>query len=187
MEDKLVVAVLAGTSREGRKSINAARYVADFASKLPNVEALFADPAEFNFPYDGDNEDTRDARYTELTARADAFYIVTPEYNHSIPGSLKRMLDSEFENYYHKPVAFGGVSNGNWGGTRVCEALLPVAHTMGMPVIKTELYFPRVQDLFDEQGQLKPEHVERYEANLHKAFDELLLFARLFKSARQTA
>ncbi len=185
VDDKLVVAVLAGTSREGRLSINAARYVADFARQLPNVEVLFADPAEFNFPHDGDNDDTRDPRYSELTARADAFYIVTPEYNHSIPGSLKRMLDSEYDNYYHKPVGLSGASSGPWGGVRVCEALLHVVHTMGMPIIKTELYFPHVQDLFDESGALKPEHQERYQANLQKAFDELLLFARLFKSARQ--
>jgi hypothetical protein len=41
-----------------------------------------------------------------------------------------------------------------------------------------------VQDIFDEQGQINEAFRERYERNLGKLFDELLLFARLFKTIR---
>ena len=95
MEDKITVAVLAGTIRAQRESIKAARFVADFARKLEGVEVIFVDPTEFNFPGDGNDPEGKDPRYTEIVKRADAFFIVTPEYNHSFPGSLKRMLDSE--------------------------------------------------------------------------------------------
>lgn len=184
MEGTLTIAVLAGTTREGRQSIKAANYVADFARTLPDVEVIFIDPKDFPMQNDGDNSETRNSQYADITARADAFYIVTPEYNHSIPGSLKRLLDSEYDNYYHKPVGLAGVSDGSWGGVRVCEALLPVMHTMGMPVIRSELYFPHVDKMFDEQGNILDEHRERYQQNLHKVFDELLWFARLLKSTR---
>lgn len=185
MDQPIVIAVLAGTVREGRKSINAAKYVAEFGRQIPGVEIVFVDPRELNLPGDGDDKAKRDPHYAEVTERADAFYIVTPEYNHSIPSSLKRMLDSEFDNYFHKPVAFGGVSNGNWGGVRVCEALLSVVHTMGMAVIKTELYFPRIQDIFDENGVMKAEYEERYQQNLKKAYEELIWYARLLKQGRE--
>jgi NAD(P)H-dependent FMN reductase len=184
MTDTITLVVLAGTTREGRRSIKAARYVADFARRLENVEVIFVDPADFVIAGDGDNGDTHNPDYAAITAKADAFYIVTPEYNHSIPGSLKRLLDSEYDNYFHKPVGLAGVSNGSWGGVRVCEALLPVMHTMGMPVIKKELYFPRVQDMFDEQGKLAPGYEERYQKNLRAVFDELLWFAKILKTAR---
>ena len=181
METPLTIAVLLGTARTGRRSIHAARYVAEFGKKLDGVTILFVDPAEFSFPGDGNDDGVRDPRYSHIVAQADAFFIVTPEYNHSMPGSLKRMLDSEYEAYFHKPVALAGVSNGPWGGVRVCGALLPVCHRLGLVNILPELYFPKVQELFDEQGQLREEHRSRYEENTGRAYNELIWFARTLK------
>src|SRR6266508_4188623 len=158
--DKIVIAVILGTKREGRLSERAAKWVAEQGRKREAVEIIYVDPKDFTLPPDGAPEDGTDPRYSEITAKANAFYVVTPEYNHSIPSSLKRLLDSEFGNYKHKPVATAGVSNGPWGGVRVCEALLHVYHTMWMVPIKPELYFPKVQDLFDEAGNLKAEYTE---------------------------
>lgn len=53
-----------------------------------------------------------------VTARltdADAFIIVTPEYNHSYPASVKALVDWHFTQWTAKPVAFvsyGGVAGG---------------------------------------------------------------------------
>ena len=187
MDEKLVVAVICGTTREGRESIKAAKWVAEQGRQRTDIEIIFVDPVEFHLPPDGAPEDGTDPKYSDITARADAFYVVTPEYNHSIPSSLKRLLDSEFGNYKHKPVATAGVSNGPWGGVRVCEALLPVYHTMWLVPVKPELYFPKIQDMFDDQGQLRPEYVEQQTRNVTKAFDELVWFARLLKAGRGQA
>jgi NAD(P)H-dependent FMN reductase len=184
MADTLTVAVLAGTTREQRRSVKAAQYVADFARTLPDVEVIFVDPKDFNFAGDGNDPEGKDPRYSEIVGRADAFFIVTPEYNHSFPGSLKRMLDSELALYNHKPVAFAGVSDGNWGGVRAVESLLTAVRETGLVALSFDVYFPRVQDIFDEQGQINEAFRERYERNLGKLFDELLLFARLFKTIR---
>ncbi len=181
--ETITIAVIAGTSRGARESIKAARWVAEQFKQHEGVEVVFVDPAEHVIPHDGDNE--HDSVYADITARADAFYVVTPEYNHSFPGSLKRLLDSEFDSYMHKPVGTAGVSSGPWGGVRVCEALLPVYHRVGLVTILPEMYFPKVQDLFDEQGGLKPEHQEMYTKNVAKVLDELLWMARVLKQARQ--
>lgn len=81
-----------------------------------------------NFPhYNGDLElDTlpkvvSDAR--ELVSLCDGVVIVTPEYNHGIPGVLKNALDwlsrPAFNScFLHKPVFFVTQSNGNLGGVR---------------------------------------------------------------------
>jgi len=184
MDDTITIAVLAGTTRAQRESIKAAHYVADFAATLPNVEVIFVDPVEFTFPGDGNDPEGKDPRYSEIVAKADAFFIVTPEYNHSFPGSLKRMLDSELELYNHKPVAFAGASDGNWGGVRAVESLLTAVRETGLVALSWDVYFPHVDKMFDEQGNILEEHRERYERNLGKLFDELLWFARLLKSAR---
>ena len=180
----ITVAVLAGTTRERRQSIKAAHYVAEFGRRQPGVEILFVDPKDFDFPGDGNDPEGKDPRYTAITDRADAFFIVTPEYNHSFPGSLKRMLDSELQTYNHKPVALAGVSNGGWGGVRAVEALVPAIRETGLVVMSWDVYFPRVQDLFDGQGQLLPERTVRYEHSLQQLYDELLWFARILKAAR---
>lgn len=185
MEEKLVIAVLAGTTRVQRESIKAARYVAEFGRQLPNVEIIFVDPVDFSFPGDGNDPEGKDPRYTDITARADAFFIVTPEYNHSFPGSLKRMLDSELENYVHKPVALAGASSRNWGGIRAIEALVGTVRELGLAVTFTDVYFPHVQDIFDEQGHIQKEYEARYQKNLQGAYDELIWMAKALKWGRQ--
>lgn len=184
MEGTITIAVLVGTTRVQRQSIKAAHYIADFASKLPEVDVIFVDPKDFNFPGDGNDPEGKDPRYSEIVAKADAFFIVTPEYNHSFPGSLKRMLDSELALYNHKPVAFAGASDGNWGGVRAVEALLTAVRETGLVALSWDVYFPYVDKMFDEQGNIAEDKRERYEKNLGKLFDELLWFARLLKSAR---
>jgi NAD(P)H-dependent FMN reductase len=184
MDETLTIAVLAGTTRLQRESIKAAQYVAEFGRHIPNVEIIFVDPKDFSFPGDGNDPEGKDPRYTDITVRADAFFIVTPEYNHSFPGSLKRMLDSELKNYAHKPVALAGASNGNWGGVRAVEALVGTVREMGLAATFTSVYFPRVQDIFDEQGHIKTEYEARYHKNLEAAYAELVWMATALKWGR---
>ncbi|HEV2403174.1 MAG TPA: NAD(P)H-dependent oxidoreductase [Candidatus Saccharimonadales bacterium] len=184
MDEPYVIAILVGTTRERRESIKAARYVAQFGETLPNVEIVFVDPKDFHFAGDGNDQEGKDPRYSEITAKADGFFIITPEYNHSFSGSLKRMLDSESKNYVHKALALAGVSNGGWGGVRAVEALVGPVREMGLVVTYANLYFPRVQDIFDDQGKMRPEYTERYERNLHDAYYELLFLARALRWAR---
>ena len=80
---------------------------------------------------------------------ADGLVIVTPEYNHGYPGTLKAVLDLLLREYIHKAVAFVGVSAGPWGGTRVIEALVPMVRELGLAVTFTDLNFPKVQNTFE--------------------------------------
>jgi NAD(P)H-dependent FMN reductase len=187
MHQPLTIAVLAGTTRAQRQSIKAAHYIAEFGRQLENVEIIFVDPTELYFPGDGNDPEGKDPRYSDITARADAFFIVTPEYNHSFPGTLKRMLDSELGNYNHKPVAIAGVSNGNWGGVRAVEALVPAVRETGLVVMSWDVYFPFVQNIFNDDGAMLGEHKERYDKQVGKLYGELIWFADMLKTARQGA
>jgi NAD(P)H-dependent FMN reductase len=178
---KLFILVLAGTTRKQRKSIKAAEFVAEIGKTYDELEVQLVDPEDFTFPGDGNDPEGKDPKYSALTAKADGFFIVTPEYNHSFPGSLKRMLDSELENYIHKPVALAGASSGGWGGVRAVESLVPTVREMGLAVTFTSTYFPRVQDAFDGNGQPVD---ERTEAGVRKAYDELIWMAKTLKYGR---
>lgn len=185
MAEHITVAVLAGTTRVKRESIKAAHYIAEFGRQLPDVEIIFVDPLDFHFQGDGNDPEGKDPHYTAIVEKADAFFIITPEYNHSFPGSLKRMLDSELALYNHKPVAFAGASDGNWGGVRAVEALLTAVRETGLVALSWDVYFPHVNRMFNDDGSIKEEHRERYGRNVSKLYDELLWMARLFKAARQ--
>ena len=178
------IVLLVGTVRAKRESIKAAHYIAAKVEQHPDVELTLVDPQQLMLVDEG--EDVKDPNYTQTTKSADAFIIVTPEYNHSFPGSLKRMLDSEYENYYKKPVALVGVSNGGWGGVRVCEALLPVCHRLGLVNIRPELYFPKIQEKFNDDGSIKAEYQEQYDKNVETMLSELIWFAKLLKQGRES-
>ncbi len=177
----LKIAILEGTTRAQRDSIHVAKLVADVGQELIGVETILVDPLNFHFEGDGNDPESKDPRYTKITAEADAFFIITPEYNHSFPGSLKRMLDSELKNYIHKPVAFAGVSSGRWGGLRAIEALVGAVREMGLVATYADVQFPNVATLFDEDGELlEPIYRELVE----KSYTELIWMAKALKQAR---
>lgn len=178
---KLFIPILVGTTRAQRLSIHAARFVAECLQSYPDVETVLVDPVDFTFPGDGNDPEGKDPRYTEITKQADAFFVVVPEYNHSFPGSLKRMLDSELANYNHKPVAFAGVSSGQFGGVRAIEALVLAVRESGMVVLANDVQFPKVQELFAEDGSLKD---DAYIRRVKRVLDELVWLTKVLKAGQ---
>jgi len=179
---KLYIPVLAGTTREQRKSIYAARLVAEVGNTFDEVETEVIDPKSLYFPGDGNDPEGKDPRYSAITERAQGFFIVTPEYNHSIPGTLKRMLDSELKNYVHKPVAFAGVSSGPWGGVRGIEALVTTVREMGLVSTFTDMQFPKINELFDDNGVLLNENYREY---IKAAWVELIWMSKVMEYGRE--
>lgn len=55
---------------------------------------------------------------------------------------------------------------------------------MGLAATYANVYFPRVQDIFDESGNMKTEYVEHYERCLRDAYYELLFLARALRWGR---
>ena len=56
---------------------------------------------------------------------------------------------------------------------------------LGLVVMGWDVFFPRVQDIFADDGTINEEFRDRYERNLGKLYDELLWFARLLKRGRE--
>lgn len=183
--ENLKILIIEGTTRVKRKSIHAAKFITDIGNKIDGVTATLLDPIELSLPGDGNDPETKDVRYGELTKNADAFFIITPEYNHSYPGSLKRMLDSEFDNYYHKPVALAGVSSGMMGGSRAVQALLAPLRKVGMVPIVNDVYFQYSYELFSDEGVISEDKRDLYTKAVLKAYEELLWMTRTLKHGRE--
>jgi NAD(P)H-dependent FMN reductase len=117
--------------------------------------------------YDGDVEaqgiPASVSQLKEAVVAADGVLLVTPEYNNSIPGVFKNVID-----WLSRPPAdarrvFGGrrfaiigASPGAYGTTLSQSAWLPVMRTLGVQLwTGGRLMVARANTLFDESGTLK--------------------------------
>lgn len=180
---ELFLPVLLGTNRKLRKSEMAARWLVGEMQKRPEIEMRLFDVAEFALPHDDYGQEIKSLfpEWREAIIHADGLVIVAPEYNHGYPGSLKAVLDLLLREYIHKAVGLVGVSAGPWGGTRVIEALVTMVRELGLAVTFTDLNFPKIDRVFDADGNL----VDLAFESRAKAFlDELVWMSRVLKWGR---
>jgi NAD(P)H-dependent FMN reductase len=80
--------------------------------------------------------------------------VVTPEYNHSIPGVLKNAIDSVFVSFAfrHKPLAAVAYSAGIAGGVRAIEHLAQIAVEADMAPLRSSVIIPNSGAAFDASG-----------------------------------
>ncbi|MFM9903475.1 MAG: NADPH-dependent FMN reductase [Pyrinomonadaceae bacterium] len=182
-DKKLFIPTLLGTPRRNRESGNVANWVCGKMRERGDIETQLFDVCDFHLPYDhygteigGDFPEWRDA-----IIRADGLVIVTPEYNHGYPGSLKGVLDLLLKEYIHKAVAFVGVSAGPWGGTRVIESCVPMVRELGLAVTFSDLNFPLVGSKFDADGNLLD---DAYNKRITGFLDELVWMATTLRWGR---
>src|SRR5439155_19988373 len=150
----LSIPVILGTTRNGRMSVHAARFVFNQLQKRESVTSELIDIAELNLPVDDAGEAVKDSRFSEAMERADAIVIVSPEYKQSFPGILKHVLDSCLKEYIHKAAGIVGVSAGVFGGARVIEHFQPVLRELGLVSIFWDVNFGGVEKVFDQSGKL---------------------------------
>ena len=181
---KLFIPILLGTNRRDRETEKVAKWVFSKMQERDDIEPRYFDVRDFDLPQDhygteigGDFPEWRDA-----IIKADGLVIVTPEYNHGYPGVLKSVLDLLLKEYIHKTVAFVSVSATSWGGTRVCEALLPVVRELGLAVTFTDLQFPSVRTKFDQEGNLLD---PAYENRVKGFLDELAWMSKTLRWGRE--
>ena len=112
---------------------------------------------------------------------ADAFVVVSAEYNHSIPPALSNLLDHFLEEYFWRPSAIVCYSAGGFGGVRAAMQLRMMLAELGMPSIPSLLPIPHIQDALGEDGTIKEPRMEK---GLAKFLDELAWYARALKRER---
>ncbi|MFW6092244.1 MAG: NADPH-dependent FMN reductase [Actinomycetota bacterium] len=127
---------------------------------------------------------TRPAPMADLAGRlgdADAFVVVTPEYNHSYPASIKNLIDWHPTEWKAKPVGF--VSYGGYGGgLRAVEHLRTVFPELYAVTARNTVSFDEHWERFDAAGELVDAAGPNGAAKV--LLDELLWWADLLRTAR---
>ena len=160
--------VIYGSVRHHRQGIKAARFIlSECASR--GHRATLVDPLEAQLPLlDRMYKEYEPGQAPEVLTRigdqikaADAFIIVSGEYNHSIPPALSNLLDHFLEEYFWRPSAIVCYSAGAFGGVRAAVQLRAMLCELGTPSIPSLLPIPAVQDAFDDLGRPKDESIRR--------------------------
>jgi NAD(P)H-dependent FMN reductase len=154
MTQSIRLAVLYGSTRQGRLCDRVVRWVASELEAYPLIDVDIIDPLEFHLPvHHIGGHPAIDALAARLH-EADAFIVVTPEYNHSFTAALKFVLDLVYEPWQGKPVAFvsyGGVS----GGLRAVEQLRLVFAELHAVTVRDTVSFANPWGRFAEDGSLE--------------------------------
>jgi NAD(P)H-dependent FMN reductase len=151
------VAVVIGSNREGRFGPVVADWLLarirerdDFAPEVVDVASLQLPTALSHSPSPSVAAEL--SKVTPALAAADAFVVLTPEYNHSFPAGLKNLIDWHYAEWRAKPVAlvsYGGVS----GGLRAVEHLRQVFAELHAVTVRDTVSFHGAGAAFDAEGQ----------------------------------
>jgi NAD(P)H-dependent FMN reductase len=110
---------------------------------------------------------------TERIFGADAFILVTPEYNGSYSPAMKNLLD-HFPKQHHKPFGIVTASPGAMGGIRASQQLLGLVPALFGIASPYMLIVPAVDKKFDVNGNLLE---LSFENNIHNFVSEFLWLA----------
>ncbi|WP_229402181.1 NADPH-dependent FMN reductase [Micromonospora okii] len=155
--EPLRLALIIGSTREGRFGPTVARWFLDRVKQRDDFAVDVVDLAEHELPFVMTSQLTPEGARAlgEVTPRleaAEAFVVVTPEYNHSFPASLKNLVDWHGKQWHAKPVGFvsyGGLS----GGLRAVEALRPVFAEVHSVTVRATVSFHNAWEQFGPDGE----------------------------------
>jgi NAD(P)H-dependent FMN reductase len=159
--------IIIASTRPGRVGLPVAGWFAERArdhDAFDDVDVV--DLAELGLPFMDEPNHPRLRRYehqhtrdwSERVDAADAFVLVTPEYNHSFNAPLKNAIDYLHHEWHYKPVGFvsyGGIA----AGTRAMQALKPVLAALRMTPVVEAVNVPFVGQFITEDETFEPNDV----------------------------
>jgi NAD(P)H-dependent FMN reductase len=181
------IAVVAGSTRPGRRSRQVADWVLDRATSREGAEFVLLDLVDYNLPLldepmppslgNYQHEHTR--AWANVISRFDGFIFVTAEYNHSVPGVLKNAIDFLYAEWNNKAVGF--VSYGSAGGVRAVESLRLIVGELQMADVRAQVALPFATD-FKDFTTFAPS--DTAEENLGPLLEQLISWATALKTIR---
>ncbi|WP_405537786.1 NAD(P)H-dependent oxidoreductase [Streptomyces sp. NBC_00075] len=157
IEPPVRVTVVVGSNREGRFGPVVAAWLLNRIEDRDDLVTEVVDVADTALPTTFATDAEAKAQLAGITpklASADAFVVLTPEYNHSYPAGLKNLIDWHYTEWQAKPVAFvsyGGVS----GGLRAVEHLRQVFAELHATTVRDTVSFHNAGASFDDEGRLR--------------------------------
>lgn len=176
----LRVATVIGSTREGRVGAEIGSWFAGEVRGRPDIELTMIDLAGFEFPSSYPARPTTPmTEFTGMVRNAEAFVLVTPEYNRSFPASLKQAVDFAFDEWQAKPVGFVSYGCGSAGMYAVEQ----------LRTVFTELHAVTMRngvgvDLMDADASGRPPDTDRTRRAVDTMLDQLVWWGLALRDAR---
>lgn len=186
LQPPLRIAVIVASTREGRFAPVIANWFLDQVRHRVDVDVDVIDLDELDIPMTFGAAARRAVEpVRDRLDAADAFVVITPEYNHSFPAALKQFLDLFKDEWQAKAasfVSYGGMS----GGLRALEHLRAVFAELHTVTIRDVVSFHNPWLMFDVDGSGRGElrDPDQPNAAAKVMLDELVWFGRALRTAR---
>jgi len=152
------IAIISSSIRVDNKSQHVAAYLQQYLTENNIANAEVLDLKDYSFPlFESTFQYVKSPSLYLLAFQkkiidADGIIIVTPEYNGSIPASLKNIIDIFYDEWFQKPIAFSTVSSGDFGGSQALTHLQFIFWKIQALTYTTNFPVPNVQDHFNAHG-----------------------------------
>jgi NAD(P)H-dependent FMN reductase len=193
----LKVKIILGSTRPGRFSDKLGTWVVEQIQKRSDskdvIEAEILDLRDYLMPF-FDEAVSPSAAKTPYTnpavvewaakiAEADAFIVISPEYNHGYSAVLKNAFDYLGKEWNKKPIGF--IAYGSVGGARSVEQLRLVAVELQMAPIRAAVHIFSPWTFLDEKGELKAGALDQYDQAAGGFLTQLIWWSNALKTARE--
>ncbi|GAA1635307.1 NADPH-dependent FMN reductase [Georgenia ruanii] len=181
------IAIVTGSVRPGRQSLNVASWVKSIAEQRSDAEFEVVDIADFNLPVWaeptppswGPAQSAEGQAWSAKMAEFDGFVFVVSEYNHSITGALKNALDYLASEVNDKAAGF--VSYGSAGGARAVEHLRGILSEMQVAHVRNAVLMSLFTD-FENFSIFTP--TEPATASVEPMLDQLVTWTKAMEAVR---
>jgi NAD(P)H-dependent FMN reductase len=170
------IEILSGSPRVNSVTRRAAVYIQNWLSQNTSHETGLIDMKDWPVPPVQSvwvSQEKAPVEFQFLAKRifeADAFILVTPEYNGSYSPAMKNLLD-HFPKQHHKPFGIVTASPGAMGGIRASQQLLQLVPALFGIASPYMLIIPAVDKKFSPDGELLD---EAFQNNAHNFISEFL-------------
>ncbi len=190
----LNVKIILASARAGRFGDKPAKWIEEIAKSTEGLNVELIDLKDWQLPVfaqpvspayvTGSYGNADVDRWAGKIAEADAFIVVTPEYNHGYPATLKNHIDSIYREWNKKPVCF--VAYGSTGGARVTQQLREVAIELQMAPIRNSVHIMAPWLLTEADGALKAGVLDQYVKPAQAMLEQLVWWANALKTDRES-
>ena len=173
------IEIISGSPRTNSVTKRIALYLKSWLENNTDHEIGLIDLQEWNLPPLQSvfmSIDKTPEEFRPLSKRifnADAFILVSPEYNGSYSPALKNLLD-HFPKRHHKPFGIVTASPGAMGGIRAAQQLLLLVPALFGIVSPYMLIVPAIDKKIDAEGNLLD---SGFQNNIHNFVTEFLWLA----------
>lgn len=180
------IGIIVGSTRPGRVADQVAAWVKAQGDARQDAQFEVIDVADFDLPIldepqlaaAGSYEHEHTKRWSAAISPFDGYIVVTPEYNHGVPGGLKNAFDFLYNEFVNKAIAF--VSYGAESGVRSVESWRLISANFQMADVRAQVSVSRFQEFPD--GTFTPG--PRREKELSILFDQLVAWSGALRTVR---